>query len=416
MSQDFGYSPRVPGPRLQRERQQRRAKRRKLLSLALLVLLIAGAGAVVAAFVGDFKIIGRQPESKAGAKASESSRGTWLLIATVEADTSGSADWLSVVSWDRRAETGLMMYIPRSTYTEIPGHGLETIDKSLALGAEPLLITSISNLLGIHFDKYLRMSDQGVRVLFDELGGVTVDIEHKLTQAEPGGKVMVEFAEGRQRMDGKRVSEFLSFVNESGDEVARGARHALLWRTVFGLEAGQVTEAFKTSKDIFITDANAEEIGELFSALAAAGKTSITFETLPVRATGVDRGVQFYAPEREAIAKLVTDHLAGSRLTGSGSTGRRVEILNGNGRPGIGQQVSEQLVPKGFRVVLNQNAKSFDFAVTQIVVYSDSKRTLAVGKEVRELIGVGEVIVSRQKQTLVDVTIVVGKDYLDKAG
>ncbi len=416
MSQDFGYSPRGPGPRIQRDRQLRRAKRRKQMSLTLLVLLIAGAGAVVAAFIGDFKIIGRRPESKVAANAPKSSQGTWLLIGTVEADTSGSADWLSVVSWDRRANTGLMMYVPRSVYTEIPGHGLETIDKSLALGSDPLLITSTSNLLGIRFDKHLRVSDQGIRALFDKLGGVTVDVDHKLTQTEPGGKVIVEFAEGRQRLDGKRASEFLSFVNESGDEVARGARHALLWRTVFGLEPGKIAETFKTSKDVFTTDATADEIGRLFSTFASASKTSITFETLQVRSTGVDKGIQFYAPEREAIAKLVNDHLSGSRLTGSGSTGRRVEILNGNGRPGIGQQVSEHLVPKGFRIVLNQNARSFDFAVTQIVVYSDSRRALAVGKEIKDLIGVGEVIVSHQKQTLVDVTIVVGKDYLDKAG
>jgi len=382
----------------------------------LIVLMIAVAGAVAAAFVGDFKITGRKPESTAAAKASKGSRATWLLIGTVEADTTRSADWLSVVSWDRRAETGLMMYIPRSTYTEIPGHGLETIDKSLALGSEPLLITSMSNLLGIHFDKYLKVSDQGVQALFEKLGGVTIEVASKLTRTEPGGRVIVEFAEGRQRMDGKRVSSFLSFVNESGDEIARGARHAALWRTVFEMDPGKVGEAFKASKEIFITDAKVDEVASLFSTFASAGKTAMTFETLPVRSTGVDRGIQFYAPEREAIAKLVDVHLAGSRFVGSGSTGRRVEILNGNGRPGIGQQVSEQLVPKGFRIILNQNAKSFSYPVTQIVVYSDSKRSLAVAREVRELIGVGEIIVSRQKQTLVDVTIVVGKDYLDKVG
>lgn len=413
---DFEYSPRGPGPRAQRGRQKKRAKQRKRLGLALLVLLIAGASAVVAAFVGDFQIIGRKPESKTGTTAPKSTRETWLMVGTVEADKSGEADWLSVVSWDRRAKTGLMMYIPRSTYTEIPGHGLEIIGKSMALGAEPLLITSTSNLLGIHFDQYLKVSDQGVRALFDALGGVTIDIDNKLSRTDPDGRVIVEFAEGRQRLDGKRASEFLSFKNESGDEVARGARHALLWRAVFGLDPAKVAGAFTASKEVFVTDANAEEIKELFLALASAEKTAVTFETLPVRSTGVDQGVQFYAPEREAIAKLVADHLAGSQLAGSGSTGRRVEILNGNGRPGIGQQVSEQLVPKGFRVVLNQNAKSFDFAVTQIVVYSDSKRSLGTAREIRELLGVGEVIVSRQKQTLVDVTIVVGKDYLDKAG
>ncbi len=78
--------------------------------------------------------------------------------------------------------------------------------------------------------------------------------------------------------------------------------------------------------------------------------------------------------------------------------------------------MSAQLIAKGFRVILDQNANRFDYATTQIVVYSDEKAALATGNEIKGILGVGEVIISRQSQSVVDVTIVVGKDYLDTRG
>jgi polyisoprenyl-teichoic acid--peptidoglycan teichoic acid transferase len=91
----------------------------------------------------------------------------------------------------------------------------------------------------------------------------------------------------------------------------------------------------------------------------------------------------------------------------------RVQILNGNGAPGIGEQVASELVGEGFRVVLSGNADRLDYAETLIVIYESTPEAQESAERVRDLLGVGEVQVSVQPQGIVDLTIVVGKDFID---
>lgn len=404
---------RGPGPRTQRGRQERRKTRTRLFRNVLAAVVVAGGLAYGAGFI---EVPGLPTPRKSPAQSRQAVvvQQTWLIVGTKEADTSGDADWISVASHNRKTKTTLMMYVPRTTFVEIPGYGLETLDKSLGLGGEPLLVNTTANLLGAGFDHFLRISDQGVQALFEKFGGVTVDVGSKLSQVGVDGKSRVIFSEGPQPMNGRRSAEFISYKAEDGEEISRGARHAKLWEAVLKHFKDDSAISFgrlmRSSADLYTTDADPSEVQSFFDRLASADEP--VQEILPVKATGVDAGVQLYAPERADIERIVAKYLSASKPPGSGRRGRKIQILNGNGAPGIGEDVSKRLVPKGFRVVLDSNAKSFNYDVTQIVVYSDSTQSLAVAEEIRAALGVGEVLISRNKQSVVDVTIVVGKDYL----
>jgi anionic cell wall polymer biosynthesis LytR-Cps2A-Psr (LCP) family protein len=408
---------RGPGPRTRRRHVEERAVRRRrirnlILLIAALSLLVLGA-----TFVNlPGKLI--SPGGSEKPKQQPPPQETQLMIGTIENDQSQEASWLSVFSWDRKAKRGFVMYIPRTTLVEIPGYGggPEAAAKALALGREPLQASAISNLLGIQFDGTVRISDQAIHALFDKVGGVDIEVTSKLTRVDPDGRLRSVFAEGQQHLDGSRVSEYLSYTDASGDEIARGARHAEVWRALFAKYRGRgQVQAFQKllvdSKDLFVTDANSSHIGSFLASFPSVKEEQVIFETMPVQAQGVDTGSQFYKPQINSIQQIVGRYLAASRPKGAGQPGRRVEILNGNGRPGIGQEVAKRLIPKGYRVVLDANAKSFDYKTTQIVIYSESKSAQAIARDIREALGVGDVVLSRQRQTVVDVTVVVGKDY-----
>lgn len=89
----------------------------------------------------------------------------------------------------------------------------------------------------------------------------------------------------------------------------------------------------------------------------------------------------------------------------------RVQVLNGVGVPGIGHAVGRRLEGAGYRIVLTDNASSFDFSQTRVLVYSESPQARRQAERVRERLGVGTIQVSRQPLSLVDVTIVVGADF-----
>jgi polyisoprenyl-teichoic acid--peptidoglycan teichoic acid transferase len=91
----------------------------------------------------------------------------------------------------------------------------------------------------------------------------------------------------------------------------------------------------------------------------------------------------------------------------------RVQVLNGNGVPGIGQEVAERLVGSGFKVILSGNARRLDYEHTRIITYDSSAEGLTVAERARDLLTVGRVQVSAQQQGIVDLTIVVGMDFLE---
>lgn len=412
---------RAPGPRTRRRQEERRKRLRRRAGLFGLVTL-AAAGLIF--LVPNIHLDIRWPfgrgkgESPVTAEAADL-QDTWLVMGTVEAAPGEGADWLSVFSWDRDKGRGFVMYLPKTTLVEIPGHGgaPEEIGRAMALGNAPLQISTTSNLLGIQFDHYLVISDQAIRALFDKVGGIELEVNQRLSRRDPDGRVQVIFAEGRQPLDGKRVAEYLTYSDDNGDEISRSVRHAEIWSTFFENFRGRPAELSKLveeSMDLFVTDAEAQALASFLATFPATSAENVIFETLPVSPQGVSTGVQFYRAEAEAVQSIIARYLAASRPKGAGQPGRRIQILNGNGVPGIGEEVANMLVPKGFRLVLDANAKNFDYEVTQIVVYSDSKQALAIGQEIREILGVGEILISKQQQTIVDVTIVVGKDYLQK--
>ena len=84
-------------------------------------------------------------------------------------------------------------------------------------------------------------------------------------------------------------------------------------------------------------------------------------------------------------------------------------MQNGNGAPGVGEQVARKIIPAGFRVVISQNAQSFDIPSTDI--FANGKQNVGDAQRAREALGVGQVLASSVPSGVGDITIVVGKDF-----
>jgi hypothetical protein len=76
------------------------------------------------------------------------------------------------------------------------------------------------------------------------------------------------------------------------------------------------------------------------------------------------------------------------------------------------------LIGEGFQVVLTGNAPGFPgrtYPHTLIITYDPSSQGQARADRARRLLGVGKVQISEQQQGIVDLTIVVGKDFPRKS-
>jgi len=88
---------------------------------------------------------------------------------------------------------------------------------------------------------------------------------------------------------------------------------------------------------------------------------------------------------------------------------QRAEVRNGNGSPGVGGDVAAQLIPAGFRIVLSENADTFDYKTTEVIANGTDNETEAAAA--LDAIGVGKITVSQVPSGLADVSVTVGQDY-----
>jgi hypothetical protein len=158
------------------------------------------------------------------------------------------------------------------------------------------------------------------------------------------------------------------------------------------------------------TNVTDEERARLAKIAAAVPPGDALVVPLPVKTISIAGEVYF-----EAQKKQIADVLKawwGVQDTPE-KRAVRIKILNGNGLPGVGGDAAKVLIKAGFRVVDTSNARDFRYAKTKVIVYRASKAQVS---QIRKLLGVGQVEASRLEQDVVDVVVVLGKDYKPKKG
>jgi LCP family protein required for cell wall assembly len=101
--------------------------------------------------------------------------------------------------------------IPRDSYAEIPGQAPEKINAAYAFGGAALQIKTIEQFLGIRIDHVAIVDFTGFEDLIDAVGGVEVDVPHKLCADISGGAgggqggVTLRLHKGENTLDGQKA-------------------------------------------------------------------------------------------------------------------------------------------------------------------------------------------------------------------
>ena len=101
--------------------------------------------------------------------------------------------------------------IPRDSYAEIPRHETTKINAAFAFGGAALQIKTIENFLNIQIDHVAIVDFTGFEDLIDAVGGVEVDVPHKLCADISGGAgggqggVTLRLHKGENTLDGEKA-------------------------------------------------------------------------------------------------------------------------------------------------------------------------------------------------------------------
>ena len=114
------------------------------------------------------------------------------------------ADSIHVVSINPDKHKATIIGIPRDSWVEIPGHGTSKINASLVEGGPDLLIQTVESISGLKIDYYALTTFWGMSQLYDNLGGLTIDVPFPMQDSYSGA----DFEPGVQTLDGKQVLAF----------------------------------------------------------------------------------------------------------------------------------------------------------------------------------------------------------------
>jgi len=101
--------------------------------------------------------------------------------------------------------------IPRDTYAEIPGQAPQKINAAFAFGGAALQIKTIEQFLGIPIDHVAIVDFTGFEDLIAAVGGVTVNLPHKLCADIAGGSgggqggITLHLKKGDNTLDGEKA-------------------------------------------------------------------------------------------------------------------------------------------------------------------------------------------------------------------
>lgn len=101
--------------------------------------------------------------------------------------------------------------IPRDSYAEIPGHETTKINAAFAFGGAALQIKTVEQFLGIEIDHVAIVDFTGFEKLIDAIGGVTVNVPHKICAEIAGGAgggqggYTLRLGKGENTLDGEKA-------------------------------------------------------------------------------------------------------------------------------------------------------------------------------------------------------------------
>lgn len=334
-----------------------------------------------------------------------------LLVPLVTLDD-GGLRWMALLAVPGSERAATVLLVPASLIADVPGHGTLTLDEAATLGGSSLAAASLANLLGVRVDPDVAVTVTGWGALTDAAGGIDVTLRAGVEDPVRG----VRLEPGPHRLDGPATVAVLEAAGPPLGELETLARVPPVLAGLLDAVAaepalaGRLAALADGATPVLVTDAP-DMVADVLVALAEARvDEDLAVLTLPVAPVGDGADVGFRLDEARA-EPLLADRLGPWRPDPASSAGREVQILNGNGVPRIGQRVAELLADGGYRVVLTGNADRFTHETTRIILHADTPAQVAVGQDVQRRLGVGELELAATPSSVVDVTIVVGRDF-----
>lgn len=334
-----------------------------------------------------------------------------LIVGCDEIENQGRADTIVLLSISPKTKNVLILSIPRDTRVEIPGRGMDKINHAYAFGGRELISKTVSSFLDIPINFYVIVDFIKFVNIIDELGGVEINIEKEMHYIDKAGGLNINLYPGKQILDGEKALQYIRFRQDNLGDLGRIKRQQKLGEALINkmmnldsvTKIPQILEGLKTYLE---TDLKLQDAVALANRFKGVSQDKFIIETVQGNPVYIN-GISYLEPDIIEVQKKVKSLIYGPNT----NRGIKVKILNGNGSSGIAHKIANELKLQGFEVINIDNADSFDYLKTKIIIYSEK---VNLNNQFKQLFKDFEIIKKYQtQQEGSDLIIILGKDMID---
>ena len=344
--------------------------------LSSLVLLVAGSAWAVTSWVNSN--VGRVNAGTAGTPASGPLN---IVVAGVDVrtgltpqqqlalhvghDVSSNSDTLMLVHVSADRHSVQVISLPRDSWVNIPGHGMNKINAAFGLGGPALMVQTVAANTGLTINDYIEVNFLGFVKVIDALGGVDICLPYAVNDSYSG----LNLPAGMHHVDGITALEFArdrhSFATS---DLARIEDQQQLLSTMFreAISSGTLANPIKFAS--FLSAATAAvtvdqnlNVTKLADELRGISMNEVSFTTVPIdnfnytTPTGQSALLWNASAARALFSQLKTDHAPAAPRRSHGrprlSRGQvSLDVYNGTLIGGLSAGTGAQLAGLGFHV------------------------------------------------------------------
>jgi polyisoprenyl-teichoic acid--peptidoglycan teichoic acid transferase len=334
----------------------------------------------------------------------------------------GLSDTMMLLRFDPQTQRTIIMGIPRDTKIDRTGHGTEKINAVDSQSGPAAAAKEVSKVLGgVAVDRYIRVNNLGVAKLVDELGGVTVTVPKDIKYQDDSQHFYVNLKAGKQHLDGMKLLGLLRYRHDANGDIGRMQRQqmvfkALLEQSLNPMTITRIPQLFSVIQRQVDTNLTVEELLALSGFSMQNGKSKMQMLMMPGDYNGDGKhGTSYWIPNEKGIQNMMARYFDHGTISIEQTKveNLRVNIQDTSYFPDATARLVKRLNKAGYQNVrLDTNLKlKEDLTTSQFIA---QKGNPEVAEGISQLLGFGEVKVDSSGNLYSDVTIKLGRDWIQK--
>lgn len=276
------------------------------------------------------------------------------------------------------------------------------------------MIDEIENLLGIKIQYYGIINIDNFIKIVDLLGGVEVFVEKPMYYIDKSAGLYINISKGIVKCDGLKAMKYIRYrSDERGDlkRIERFIEFGLSLLNSRGSIKNFITDVkiLKLILKFLDTNINVSDAVNLIRSFSEADYKNI--EILRIGGRFIEESnTSFIEADETKIKENVKNFLKELAIKRGDYTPDqiKVQVLNGSGKSGIAKLVRDKLIRNGFNVVEFGNADSDNYQNTIIL---DRTGKISKSLKVASILNCKNVYIKINPFIMVDVTVIIGRDY-----